>query len=171
VNAVYTIGYEGADLGDFIETLRKADIDLLLDVRELPLSRRKGFSKSALRASLETAGIGYAHEKKLGSPKSIRNELRETKDLGRFFAKFAQYLTTQDTLLHETIDRLDGRVVLMCYEKDVNTCHRKTVADRFGAILGVDPCHLGVQKSVSKRKAKAAHVRTRQSLPAAESAI
>jgi hypothetical protein len=67
-----TIGYEGYDLDGFVGALRRAGIKQLLDIRDLPLSRRKGFSKSPLREALSDAGILYEHLRELGAPKPIR---------------------------------------------------------------------------------------------------
>src|SRR5215207_9030672 len=96
---LFTIGYEGAALNDFVRTLKMAKIDILLDVRELPMSRRKGFSKTALGGALTEAGISYRHEKELGSPKTIRHQLREDGNYPRFFRDFGQHLSRQSGLL------------------------------------------------------------------------
>ncbi len=71
-----TIGYEGADFADFLATLDTLGVTTLLDIRELPMSRRRGFAKTALREGLATVGIAYRHEPRLGSPKAIRHQLR-----------------------------------------------------------------------------------------------
>ena len=71
MDKLFTIGYEGADLKEFLTVLKNAGTDVLLDVRELPMSRRKGFSKNALKAALAEVGIDYRHEKRLGSPKDV----------------------------------------------------------------------------------------------------
>lgn len=68
MTGLYTIGYEGADLGDFLATLRAMCVTTLVDVRELPISRRKGFSKAALGEALGAVDIAYKHERHLGSP-------------------------------------------------------------------------------------------------------
>jgi uncharacterized protein (DUF488 family) len=60
--------------------LRDARIDVLLDIREIPISRRRGFSKTALRQTVEGAGIAYRHERRLGSPKVLRHKLRSDGD-------------------------------------------------------------------------------------------
>lgn len=65
---LFTIGYEGAALDDFMRILKAAKVDVLLDVRELAMSRRKGFSKTALGGALTDAGIHYRHEKQPGHP-------------------------------------------------------------------------------------------------------
>ena len=71
-----TIGYEGAALEDFLAALTEAGVRRLLDIRELPNSRRRGISKSALSAALREAGIEYFHERALGSPPEMRQRLR-----------------------------------------------------------------------------------------------
>lgn len=96
---VMTIGYEGAVLDDFLRTLKHAQVTLLLDVREIALSRRKGFSKTALSEALAAAGIDYRHERMLGSPKEVRHQLREDGDYQRYFRDFREYLATQRKLL------------------------------------------------------------------------
>src|SRR3990172_2525645 len=93
---LYTIGYEGAALDDFLVTLKTADIDIVLDVRELPMSRRKGFSKTALTKALAQCDINYHHEKLLGSPKTIRHKLRVDGDYTAFFRAFNRHLQEQN---------------------------------------------------------------------------
>ena len=115
---LFTIGYEGAALDDFVQALKTAKIDVLLDVRELPISRRKGFSKTALGSALTDAGIRYRHEKQLGSPKTIRHRLREDGNYPRFFREFDRHLVEQSALLDTLAEELRGNVALMCYEKD-----------------------------------------------------
>jgi uncharacterized protein (DUF488 family) len=70
---LFTIGYEGHPTpGSMVTTLQGADVERLLDVRELPLSRRRGFSKTLLSATLAEHGIRYDHERALGNPKVHR---------------------------------------------------------------------------------------------------
>lgn len=141
---LFTIGYEGAALSNFMLALKGAGIDILLDVRELPISRRKGFSKTALGSALNEAGILYRHEKKLGSPKVIRHQLREDGNYPRFFREFDRHLASQSVLLEVLATELKGNVALMCYEKDHEECHRHMVADALAELLGKTPIHLGV---------------------------
>ena len=48
--AICTIGYEGATVDAFLRTLREAGVELVLDIRAAPVSRKKGFSKNQLSA-------------------------------------------------------------------------------------------------------------------------
>lgn len=163
---LFTIGYEGVALDDFMRVLKAAKIDVLLDVRELPISRRKGFSKSALGGALTKVGIGYRHEKQLGSPKTIRHRLREDGNYSRFFDEFDQHLSERGALLALLAEELKGNVALMCYEKDHNECHRRSVADALAGLLGKTPIHLGVDDH-AREASKAARPYPRQSVSAA----
>lgn len=144
MNALCTIGYEGASIGDFIRTLNTAGVTTLLDVREIAISRKKGFSKTALKRALEDAGIAYQHEPKLGSPKAARKQLKNNKDYNAFFHSYCNHLSTQATLLNALSINLAGKVALMCFEKDHTTCHRSKVAESIGEITGLTPVHLEV---------------------------
>jgi uncharacterized protein (DUF488 family) len=46
MTTLYTIGYEGTDIDRFVATLKAVGVQLLADVRALPLSRKRGFSKN-----------------------------------------------------------------------------------------------------------------------------
>src|SRR5215212_5881221 len=85
---IFTIGYEGATVGEFLAALQQAGVERVIDVRALPLSRRPGFSKSPLRAALEEARIKYVHLKALGTPAEGRAAARARRhsDLERIYA-------------------------------------------------------------------------------------
>ena len=74
--AICTIGYEGGTVDAFLRTLREAGVELVLDIRAAPVSRKKGFSKNQLAAHLAEAGIGYRHLRGLGTPKRGREAAR-----------------------------------------------------------------------------------------------
>jgi uncharacterized protein (DUF488 family) len=166
---ILTIGYEGTSLGDFLSTLKAAGVQLLLDIRELPISRRKGFSKSALSAALAEAGIAYSHERALGSPREIRYRLREDGDLARFFSDFREYLATQRTLLDTLAQTTTGAVALLCYERNHAECHRSVVAEALARRSQSTVRHLTVpHPDGHQQKPHPPRPHPRQSLPAAE---
>jgi uncharacterized protein (DUF488 family) len=149
---ICTIGYEACDLDDFVEVLLDAGIETLLDVRELPASRRKGFSKNKLREALEERGIAYVHLRGLGDPKPGRDAAKSGR-FAQFVAIFKAHMKTElfKTDLEKAVKiASDTSVCLMCYERDYKTCHRKFVADALYNILGVKPRHLGVPKGIAK---------------------
>ncbi len=119
----------------------------------LPLSRRKGFSKNALREALEDCSIGYRHERNLGSPKTLRQRLYADGDYKTFFRDFGKHLKGQKELLDTLAEELTGNIVLVCYEKDYRTCHRSAVADALGALTDSIPTHLEVTADEPARHA------------------
>lgn len=143
MNALLTVGYEDTTLDKFIDTLKQADVTILLDVRELAISRRRGFSKRALSETLAAAGIEYRHERNLGSPRNIRHQLRADGNYRHYFDAFQTYLHSQKPLLAELAASLQGSVALMCFERDHTTCHRSTVAREFESLTGLTVQHLG----------------------------
>lgn len=142
IQRLVTIGYEGAAIDDFLATLTAAEVTTLLDVRQFACSRRKGFSKSQLKAHLASVGIPYVHKSALGSPKDIRHRLRRDGDDALFFRAFDLYLSTQQAVLQQLANDLNGNVALMCYERDYHQCHRRSVADALGQITGLQATHL-----------------------------
>lgn len=140
-----TIGYEGLDLHQFIRCLDLHHVGVVVDVREIPLSRKKGFSKSALAEAMAQHGIDYRHIKTLGSPSPIRRRLRTDWNYNAFFDAFDEHLDSQDEALSALMGLIERkrRVCLLCFEKAHEQCHRSRVADRmavaFGGRLDVRP--------------------------------
>ena len=129
-HAIYTIGYEGSTIEDFVETLKENDISLLVDIRDFPGSRKKGFSKSTLSAILHSFDIGYIHLRGLGDPKEGRDAARAGKRKD-FLRIFHTHLKTTDAQID--LSRAAGLVAaepacLLCYERDHTQCHRDIVA-------------------------------------------
>lgn len=126
-----TIGYEGREIGEFIDRLKQFNISRLIDVREIPLSRKPGFSKSALREKLEDENIKYVHIKALGSPSPIRNKLKSDLDYDCFFKAYREYLSRNMEVIKEVHQFIfDGMNCIMCFERFPDKCHRSAVADK-----------------------------------------
>ncbi len=128
---LYTIGYEGRSIDDFVTILKNAGVTRLIDVREIPLSRKRGFSKSALKQRLDGENIEYVHYKALGSPSAIRHKLRKDWDYNYFFEAFSNYLTGKMDVIKDVYQYLsDGVNCLMCFEHNHEECHRLSVAKK-----------------------------------------
>jgi uncharacterized protein (DUF488 family) len=128
---IWTIGYERASSDALLAALKAAGIQVLMDVRDLPLSRRAGFSKSTLRASLEAAGIEYIHLKGLGTPKEGRLAARRG-DMPMFWSIVEERMGTPEAefdLLCAAEIAGEKRSALLCFEADPHVCHRQRVAD------------------------------------------
>jgi len=123
---VFTIGYEQTTVPELIAALKAAGVELIADVRALPLSRRPGFSKSSLAAALAEAGIGYEHLKALGTPKEGRDAAKkgDVATLERVYAGQLE-LPEAQAAAARLLDRMAERpTALLCYERDPRTCHR-----------------------------------------------
>ncbi|MGD1009846.1 MAG: DUF488 domain-containing protein [Candidatus Aminicenantales bacterium] len=126
---LFTVGYEGRDIDTFIGYLKTFNITRLIDVREIPISRKKGFSKSQLKSRVEAESIEYVHIKSLGSPSHIRHQLKEDHDYGRFFSSYSKYLEDNPDAITKAYEYVrDGVTCLMCFERIPEYCHRSAVA-------------------------------------------
>lgn len=142
--AIYTIGYEGATVAGFVAALRNAGVSLVLDIRAVPASRKKGFSKSPLAAHLAEAGIAYRHLRGLGTPKRGRDAARRG-DLDTFEAVFRAHLEEPEAVLDlgEACELAQAEpVCLLCMERDPHHCHRLIVAERMARDTGQTIDHL-----------------------------
>lgn len=145
--ALWSIGYEKAAWADFVATLRAAGIARVLDVRDLPLSRRPGFSKRQLAAGLAEAGIGYAHLRALGTPPEGR-EANRRKQWPRFWEIVEERLATPEAafdLRRAAALAAEAPSCLLCYEADPCTCHRLRVAEILADRHGFAVHHLAVR--------------------------
>lgn len=139
-----TIGYEQTSLAEFIRALTGAGVEQLIDVREVPISRKRGFSKRALAEALSTAGIAYAHMKALGDPKLGREAARRG-DHQAFHAIYSEHLTSEEAkaALDETRALATAALsCLMCFERDYLSCHRNLIADALADREGFEVRHL-----------------------------
>jgi uncharacterized protein (DUF488 family) len=129
---LFTIGYEQARSDAVLAELKKAKVELLVDVRAVAASRRPGFSKRQLAAGLDEHGIGYLHLRALGTPKEGRLAARsgDLKSLWRIYEKHLKTPEARAELDELTALAKSGRrLCLLCYERDVNHCHRRRVAE------------------------------------------
>ncbi|WP_338066064.1 DUF488 domain-containing protein [Phenylobacterium kunshanense] len=127
-----TIGYESAPQARVIETLKAAGVEVLIDVRAVAASRRAGFSKGLLSASLEDAGIEYVHLRALGTPKEGRMAARKGRT-AEMRAIFEAHLAEPEAQLQlaRAIEIAKARkAALLCYEADHRGCHRSIVVER-----------------------------------------
>ncbi len=138
MEVLYTVGYEGTQLAQFVERLSQLHIELVVDVRERPFSRKPGFSKTPLSDALARHGIGYVHVPELGSPAPIRKQLHEDGDYRRFFSQYRRYLLGHKDVIDSLLDYFENETAcLMCFEHDPTTCHRSVIADYLTGIAGL----------------------------------
>lgn len=128
---LFTIGYQGHSVESLIRSLRLNGIEILIDVRQNPWSRKPGFSKSKLQNAIEAAGISYVHEPSLGAPSRIRAIYRDTGNVLTALAEYARYLRKTPAPL-EALATMASRknVCLLCLERDHTLCHRGVIAQQ-----------------------------------------
>jgi uncharacterized protein (DUF488 family) len=141
---VYTIGYEGTDIGRFVATLTAVGVKRVADVRAIPLSRKKGFSKKSLSAHLKEAGIEYFPFVDLGDPKPGRDAARA--GLYRKFRDiYSAHLDSDGaraSLKQLLVVARQKPTCLMCFERDPETCHRSIVAEEMVECAGFEVFNL-----------------------------
>ena len=142
---LFTIGYIGLTLDEFIDGLHLHGVECLIDTREIPISRKKGFSKSLLEAELARAGIAYRHFRLLGSPRLHRHSLRETGDYDLFFSEMARHFASIEAIeaVKEAIS-LSRKMTscLMCCCPEWQFCHRKSLVEAIGSMSYFSIRHL-----------------------------
>jgi len=126
-----TIGYEGCTVQDVLAVLVAAGIELLIDVRAVPRSRKPGFSKRQLAAGLDETGIPYIHLQGLGTPKAGRDAVRagHPEIMETIFREHMASDRAQADLAQAKSLAREKRVCLLCFEQDPACCHRSIVAE------------------------------------------
>lgn len=143
---LFTLGYEGLTIEEFIARLLIADVRVVLDVRELPLSRKRGFSKRRFADALGLAGIAYRHLPALGCPKSIRERHKRDGDWSAYCRSFNSYLSGRmDAVTALIATARETTACLVCFEADYARCHRSMVADAAASVGTLQVVHLGAR--------------------------
>ena len=144
MTSVWTIGYERATLAEVIGVLHAHRLDLLIDVRAIAASRRAGFSKTVLAASLSEAGIAYLHLRDLGTPKAGRDAARAggCDEMRAIFSGHLQEPRAIAAFEQLTDEVQSRRACLLCYEADPACCHRAVLTDRLQERMPTEIEHL-----------------------------
>lgn len=155
IQAIFLIGYEGATVEQFVAALKHAGVDLLIDVREFPQSRKKGFSKNRLPDILRSHGVEYAHLRGLGDPKEGR-AAAHAGDYVLFEKIFMAHM--QSDAATRDLERAAAMVrshyaCLMCFEIDDRRCHRSIVAEHLARMTGLTIVPLIVHDSANRATA------------------
>ncbi|SON60269.1 hypothetical protein MSIMFI_01763 [Mycobacterium simulans] len=131
VQFLVSIGYQGRTVDELVRHLIDNDVDVLVDVRLTPVSRKPGLSKRQLSAAVAAAGIEYVHHRALGNPRDNRDGFRagDLESVARFRDAV---LSTDDAqrAISQVVELLEGGVVaLLCFEREQAECHRHLVVE------------------------------------------
>jgi uncharacterized protein (DUF488 family) len=140
----FTIGYEGKKFEEYLNQLIQNNIKVLVDVRKNPHSMKYGFSKNTLKKTVENLSIQYIHMPNLGIESDKRKNLKTKQDYDNLFEKYKQNLLYKEDELKKLYDifKQNKRIAITCFEKDVNYCHRKIIADKINYFYNVKVSHL-----------------------------
>jgi uncharacterized protein (DUF488 family) len=132
---IFTIGYEGTTVGEFVAALQEAGVQRIIDVRALPNSRRPGFSKTPLRAALAEVGIDYVHLRALGTPADGRAAARAGRheELERIYAgqlELSEAIAQGAQMVELAREKPSA---LLCYEREPSGCHRSLLLEAVAA--------------------------------------
>jgi uncharacterized protein (DUF488 family) len=136
---LFTIGYEGISLEEYLVRLLKNDVKLLVDVRNNPLSMKYGFSKNQLKKYCESLGIQYIHIPEVGIQSEQRQELNTQKDYDELFAVYRKSNLSKTVSSQQYILSLleeHKRIALTCFEANICQCHRKHLAEAIENLPG-----------------------------------
>jgi len=129
---LYTIGYEGITLEEYLNKLIAKDVKVLVDVRNKPMSMKYGFTKSQLLNACTSVGLLYVHFPEVGIVSEQRQDLGKQSDYDKLFERYRketlpQTITTQQQILLLLKDK--NRIALTCFEANICQCHRKHLAE------------------------------------------
>ena len=139
---LFTIGYQGISLEEYLNRLIRNDVKLLIDVRNNPVSMKFGFSKSQIKKYCEYLGIEYLHIPEVGIQSTERKELNTQSDYDKLFVSYKTNTLSQTKEYQKKIISLlleKKRVALTCFEADICQCHRKHLAE---AITPIPDCNV-----------------------------
>lgn len=153
MQTLFTIGYEGASPDDFWATLLSSGIKNIIDIRDVPISRRPGFSKKALGREAELVGVNYVHLAGLGDPKQGR-EAAKAGNFTQFRKIFSAHMQTSEAIsdLAEAVAlSMEAPSCLLCYERNPENCHRTIVASHMMDNERFRIYHLGVRVGLASQ--------------------
>ncbi|RYM36126.1 DUF488 domain-containing protein [Brumimicrobium glaciale] len=130
---IWTIGHSTHSLEKFFSMLKSFNIDVLVDVRRHPGSKRyPHFNKDEFENSLKEKGFEYLHLESLGGRRKVQPDSQNTAWRLESFQGYADYLETEEFKI--VIDKLKAlaknkKVTIMCAEAVWWSCHRSLLSD------------------------------------------
>ena len=143
---VFTLGYQHLDLETYVDTLLASGVGVVLDVREVPWSHKRGFSKGPLQEAPARVGIDHFHIKSAGNPSANRKTARSTAES---LEGYGRHLRANPECLEELLLQIrkaaaTGRpACLTCYERAPEECHRSVLLEELTKFVPeLAPVHL-----------------------------
>jgi len=142
--SIYTIGYEGASIDSFLNSLLQKGIQKLIDIRNNPVSRKWGFAKNTLAGLCKKVDVEYVHIPELGIPSDKRTLITTEDGHKKLLDEYEQiYLLSCKGLVSDTLSLIEQTPsALLCMEADIQMCHRGRLAKKMGEISKLPVVHL-----------------------------
>lgn len=138
---VYTIGYQGVSIDEFVRRLKDEGIEMIVDVRAVPFSRKPGFSKNPLSVRLAAEGISYRHFPSLGIPSRYRKELEDYESL--FLLYEMEILPNVGAEVARVTELCrQNPAALLCFEANPAECHRSRLAKYMSGLYDTKTEHI-----------------------------
>jgi DNA-binding Xre family transcriptional regulator len=130
-HGIVSVGYEGRTIEAFVADLQRVGVRTVADVRLNAVSRKAGFSKTRLKEALAAAGIGYRHLRSLGNAKENRQPFWDgrVEEGRRVFRESLRSPEAESSLQELASLAADEVVAVLCFESDMEVCHRKVIID------------------------------------------
>jgi uncharacterized protein (DUF488 family) len=142
-NNFFTLGYQSHNIRTLLAVLSENGINVLVDVRQNPVSRKSGFSKAHLERSVMRSGIEYVHFPCLGTPARIRKLYSKTGDTQKALEQYQKHLRRRGECLQSLVRIATSKhICLMCLEADHSSCHRSVIAQKLMEMSGCQVIHL-----------------------------
>jgi len=143
---IYTIGYEGKTIDQFLHSLIQNGIERIIDVRKNPLSRKFGFSRGPLEKYCQKIDVGYLHVPDLGIPSEKRTSLDDPESYEALFDEYENNILEGKK---GEIDRVaeylkENPSALLCFEADPSFCHRSRLAEQVKASTTLEIQHIEI---------------------------
>ena len=130
---IWTVGHSTRSSEEFVQILLAHGIEVLVDVRTFPMSRRyPHFNRDTLAATLKERGIEYRHKPNLGGRRKPRPDSHNSAWRNEQFRGYADHMETEDFKngFQELLELASSkRVAVMCAEAVWWRCHRSLIAD------------------------------------------
>lgn len=141
---IFTVGYEGEDIDQFLIKIKQSGIELLIDIRKNPFSRKFGFSKSILTECLTKVGVAYIHMPELGIPSNLRKELSDYDSYQKLFDDYEANILTKTNESQAKIITMasEKNSALFCFEALPQFCHRHRLANELKKKYSVSVEHI-----------------------------
>jgi len=139
----FTLGYQFHSLTTLLNLLSANEVSVLIDVRQNPVSRKRGFSRISLEKNAARLGIEYLHFPCLGTPPQIRKFYGRTGNVRQALKRYEAHLASRKKCLESLVRRVTCRqFCLLCLESDYTSCHRSIIARHLTEMMGCSPIHL-----------------------------